>query len=62
MGYFKNLEIGEQVEVGDRRRRSTYIKQIGVVVISRRLLITALSAMWAQTLIIAGLLVFGATK
>jgi hypothetical protein len=62
MGYFKNLEIGEQIEVGDRARRSTYVKPVGVVVISKATMLTTLIAVWAQLLVTAGLLVWVATR
>jgi hypothetical protein len=62
MGYFKNLEIGKQVEVGDRGRRATYVKPIGVVVINKTTLLTTLIVVWAQLLVTAGLLVWVATK
>jgi hypothetical protein len=62
MGYFKNLEIGEQIEVGDRARRSTYVKPVGVVVISKATMLTTLIAVWSQLLVTAGLLVWVATR
>lgn len=64
MGYFQNLEIGEQVEVGDRfrARRSTYVKPVGVVVINKTTLLTTLIVVWAQLLATAGLLLWVATR
>jgi len=62
MGYFKNLEIGKQVEVGDRGRRATHIKPVGVVVLSTKLLTTMLTLVWLQLFVTAGLLVWVATK
>ena len=62
MGYFKNLEIGEQVEVGDRGRRATYAKPVGVLVINKKILLTTLIVVWAQLLATAGLLVWVATR
>lgn len=64
MGYFQNLEIGEQVEVGDRlrARRSTYVKPVGVVVINKTTLLTTLIVVWAQLLVTAGLLLWVATR
>jgi hypothetical protein len=64
MGYFKNLEIGEHIEVGDRVRvrRSTYQKPVGVVVINKTMLLTTLIVVWAQLFVTAGLLVWVVTR
>jgi hypothetical protein len=64
MGYYKNQLIEEQVEVGDRAhdRRSTYVKPVGVVVISKTIMFTTLTIVWLQFSVTAGLLVWVATR
>jgi hypothetical protein len=64
MGYYKNQLLEEMVEVGDRKRarRSTYVRPVGVIVISKKIMFATLTIVWAQFSVTAGLLVWVVTR
>jgi hypothetical protein len=67
MGYYKNLEVSEQVELGDRKhgRRATYQKYrkgTPVVVLDRKWLTALLTATWLQVFVILALVIVGVLR
>jgi hypothetical protein len=64
MGYYKNLEIADAIELADRKRprRSTHKKATDVVAVNRVWLTALLAATWLQSFVIVGWLVWAVTR